>query len=538
MSDRQAQTSAVFILGGGVMQLPAIQAARSLGCRVHVADGNPECPGASRADQFHHVDLRDREGLIETARGIPALKGVFTAGTDFSTSVAAVTEALGLPGIPYESSLDATDKARMRAVLAAAGLPVPRFTAIRDTGELDRSCRDLAFPLVVKPADSMGARGVRRVNDPTLLKEAVEQALPFSRSGTAIVEEFIPGQEFSLDAIVVDGKVRITGVALRHIFFPPHFVEMGHTIPAILSREDRNLLEKTFAAAVRALGINRGAAKGDLFLDLSGKTARAVVGEVAARLSGGYMSGWTYPLATGIPLTEIGIRVALGENPGDALFTPKYENYVAERALISCPGVIRAVEVPEKTPPGVEELFIRYRPGDTVRPPSNNVEKIANAIARDINPEAAEDHALRALDQIVVRLEPGNRETETFLFSRDGAGVFRRYRPLGGDGPGSLEHLPWISGNADAVLARMREERPIPVLDPEVSWQRCYPVLPAEHVLASLLERGRIELVRNGRYTDALGRLFWNAFAAAGRQGSEYVLDVLASGRVPSEAQE
>src|SRR5512137_32158 len=100
----------VLILGAGVMQEPAIRSAKELGWTVVVADGNPRAVAAPLADRFLPVDLKDREGLAASARGIRqelGLDGVFTAGTDFSASVAYVAAELGLPGLSLEAAIRA-----------------------------------------------------------------------------------------------------------------------------------------------------------------------------------------------------------------------------------------------------------------------------------------------------------------------------------------------------------------------------------------------------------------------------------------------
>ena len=100
------------------MQLPAIRIARGKGWHVIVADGNPEAPGREQANRFEQVDLKDLDGMYQAAlfhKEKRGLDGVFTAGTDFSTTVAYVAEKLSLPGIPYEVALTASDKGRMRS---------------------------------------------------------------------------------------------------------------------------------------------------------------------------------------------------------------------------------------------------------------------------------------------------------------------------------------------------------------------------------------------------------------------------------------
>jgi biotin carboxylase len=263
----------IFILGASVMQLPAIRAAKELGWTVVVADANSEAPGAQLADRFLPVDLKDREGLAAAARGIRSefgLDGVFTAGTDFSASVAYVAEKLSLPGIPLETALRASDKLLMRAALAQAGVPSPRFACASSPEDPAIAAAGLGFPLVVKPADSMGARGCRAVRDPGELEAAVAAALPYSRSGRAIVEEYIEGPEFSIDALVIpaknggEGEILIRGIADRIIRFSPYFIELGHTMPSAQPPEVTEEVLRVFRAGVRALGINIGAAKGDI----------------------------------------------------------------------------------------------------------------------------------------------------------------------------------------------------------------------------------------------------------------------------------
>ena len=423
---------AVLILGAGVMQLPAIRAAQSIGVKSYVVDANPRAPGAELADRFAAIDLKAKEELAHFAAGIPNLAGVFTAGTDFSASVAYVREQLDLPGVPYEVALDASEKGRMRRRFAEAGVPSPLYRTISPEEPLEPQLREaysaVGVPGVVKPVDNMGARGVRLVRSEAELPQAVRDARSHARGGDVIYEEWIDGTEYSIDALVYQGHLTITGVAERHIYFEPYFVEMGHTLPAVLSDEEEKTLLGTFQAGVRALGIENGAAKGDVFLRRSGGGA---VGEIAARLSGGYMSGWTYPYATGIPLTEAGLRLALGEDPRPLLKREK-RHTSAERALISIPGVVREVEgVPSvRAMPQLRELFLRAAPGEVVGPPRNNVEKCANVIVVGESREEALSAAGAALRGLLVRLEANRPETDRYLFDLRQEGTWAWYEEL------------------------------------------------------------------------------------------------------------
>ena len=415
------RTKHILILGAGVMQQPALQLARRQGWHVVVADGNPSAPARGLADRFVNIDLRDREALAAFARDYQdesGLDGVFTAGTDFSTSVAFVAEALGLPGIDYQTALYATDKQRMRTLFAHNGIPSPRFRVLERVParhEIKAIGEQIGFPVVVKPVDNMGARGVRCVHSGAQLEEAVEAALQFSASGRALVEEFIDGPEFSIDAVVWRGRLSICGVADRDIRFAPFFIEVGHCMPSQLDDRAQRQLTAVFTRAVGALGIRNGAAKGDVFMGRQGP----VIGEIAARLSGGYMSGWTYPLSSGTEPTLAAMQIAMGEAPH--ALAPRWRKVSVERAVISIPGVIRSLhgfEAAERLP-NVCAVFRRCRAGESVVFPRNNVEKCGNVISCAETRDAAFEAALAGIRTIDVNLVPGDRQTIEFLFGAD-----------------------------------------------------------------------------------------------------------------------
>jgi biotin carboxylase len=409
----------IIILGAGVMQGPAIRIAKEMGLYTVAVDADRGALNAPLADRFEQIDLKDKEGIEALGRSLlaeGALGGIMTAGTDFSTSAAWAAERLGLPGIPYEAALNASDKGRMRGCFEKAGVPSPAYRVLSGPGGIPA---DLSLPAVVKPVDNMGGRGCRRVNSPAEMEEALADALRFSRSRRAIVEDFMEGPEFSVDAVVYDDEITICGLADRHIFFPPYFIEMGHTMPTNFPQDDQEALLETFKAAVRSLGIagkgRRGAAKGDVKLTPAGP----MIGEVAARLSGGYMSGWTYPYSSGVQPIQGAIQAALGRRPDN--LTPSRSWTCAERAFISIPGRVRSIGGIEKAGAGVRDLFLRAEAGKDISFPENNVSKGGNVIACAPGREEAVLAAEEAARSILIRLESGNSATDAFLaaFSPD-----------------------------------------------------------------------------------------------------------------------
>ena len=513
----------ILILGTSTMQLPAIRAANRLGWQVVLADRNRDGEGYAMADRFIHVDLADREGMLIAAREVHediGLDGVFTAGTDFSATVAHVAEGLALPGIPLSVALDASDKFRMRSVFSSAGLPSPDFTVVGPGEDAAAASEHLGMPLVVKPVDNMGARGVKRVDSHHELKFAVSDALGYSRSSRAIVEQFIDGPEFSLDALVCHGEITLCGVADRHIRFPPYFVEVGHTMPSNQASSVVDAVVDLFFRGIKALGIENGAAKGDIKYGDDGP----VIGEIAARLSGGYMSGWTYPYSSGVDVTEAALKIAVGEDPGDL---PTSRNYTsAERAFYSIPGIIDEVlGMPARPVSPVEEAFLRVSPGDTVVFPRNNVDKCGNFIAvapeRSVAIRAAEE----ACNAVLIRLRPGEARTEKFLFDDDEAWIPDAFAS-DDETRRVISRLP-VQGDGDASSESDYGILPLSTRTPEegYDWQGrsiAYSLRMIEKVTGVVESGGRV----------LLGRRFWQALFRGGVQGACWYIDSIRNGSI------
>jgi len=551
----------IIILGAGVMQGPAIRIARELGLFAAALDGSAAAPCAGMADLFAQVDLSDKEGVEAFARGMQAepggLGGIMTAGTDFSASVAWAAERLGLPGIPYETALNASDKGRMRACLKKAGVPSPECATIR--------AADLAgggagielpapFPLVVKPVDSMGARGCRMARSMGELLEAAEGALAHSRSGRAIVEAYVEGPEFSIDAIVRGGEIHACGIADRHVFFPPYFVEMGHTMPSAAPPDAQAEVLKAFRAGVRALGIAdpgcAGAAKGDVKMSPSGP----VIGEIAARLSGGYMSGWTYPYSSGAEPIRAAILLAMGRDPGS--LEPQRAWHSAERAFISIPGTVKAVigAAEARAVPGARDVFVYAAEGKRADFPRNNVSKCGSAVSAAPDREAAVAAAESAARAVLVALDPADPETGRFL---RGEGAYSGAFPppafaLGPELEALLAALPEDEPGSTGLICA----EPVPFPEFERSGLRDWAGRgPAESLAAALriaglhtaqaaepeaarpageFSAGRAESGGNGakkadNKSARLGRQFWAALARGGCQGAAYHIGRLLS---------
>jgi len=528
MPSRRAPLSeTVFILGCGTMQIPALKIASDMGWYVAAADGNPEAEGRHLCRSFFHIDLKDTSALINAAEKIRDERGldaVFTAGTDFSLTVAEIAEALDLPGHSSEAAALATDKVLMRRCFRDKGVPSPMFAEIGPDDNPEALTENIPGPWVVKPVDSMGARGVVKVESRELLTPALEDARTYSRSRRALVETWMEGPEYSLDALVEDGRLIRCGLADRHIVYPPCFIEMGHTIPSVLAGDTADKLWGVFEQGIRAMGLSRGAAKGDIKLTPEGP----MIGEIAARLSGGYMSGWTYPFSSGIEPTRGALRLAAGLQA--SLPEPLSDLVCAEKALIGIDGTIRSLEGRDEALdlPGVKEVFLRYSPGDRIGFPRNNVEKAGNVISLGANRQEAEERALAALRVLKLELEPSDPATGVFLdaeasfppdaFETAGEGALSSYLKelWTAHPPRPSRGYPPISG----------KQALIPLPPPSTALD--YTGRSIGDILNLLVSEGRIRLIDSpspGQIDSGVLSDFWKALIRGGFAGCRWYLE-------------
>lgn len=370
----------IMIIGGGLLQLPVIQTAKKMGLQVIVTDYNHEAIGMKFADIPLVMSTRDIEGSVRIARKqneLTPINGVLTVGTDASMTVAAVANALNLPGIKFEDAEAATNKIKMRTRFREHNIPSPDFFAVWSLHEAKEACSKLGLPAVIKPSDNMGARGVMLIQNKNMISDAFNAAKSASPSGELIIEQYMQGPELSIDAVIFDGKVHFTGIADRIIEDLPYFIEKGHNMPSALPKEQiENALDIT-TKGIHALGIKHGFAKGDIKITSEG----AKIGELAARLSGGFMSAYTYPLSCGVDLMKAAIEVSLGQEPGN--IEPLFNKVSIERAIITPPGIVTTISGLDeaKSINGINEIFLNVKPGDKVIKPKSNVDKAGHIIA-------------------------------------------------------------------------------------------------------------------------------------------------------------
>ncbi|MGC8870870.1 MAG: alpha-hydroxy-acid oxidizing protein [Brevinematia bacterium] len=399
----------IVSIGGGILQERLIREIKNMGFKSIVFDRDENCVGSKIADIFFPISTRDYESILKVLKEkelIDRVAAAITVGTDMSYTVAKINEIVA----PYLPSTDVaiktTDKFVMRKVLKEGEVNVPEFYlchSVEESLEAFRIFSSRGKKCVTKPVDNMGARGVRRIDTEEELRSFFYESLNYSLSKRVIVEEFIEGEELSVDAIVYKGDILITGVADRIIEYPPYFVETGHIMPTNLPKEIIDISLEEFKKAIKVVGIVNGAAKGDIKISREGVP---YIGEIASRLSGGFMSTHTFPYATGINLLRNVLLIHLGKEPEVNSYEYKY--VCVERALIPYKGRIKKIDGIEEalSLPGIKDIIVKVKEGDLFYEPKTNLDKAGNVIGIGSTREEAIRNVNDAIRRIKIITEP------------------------------------------------------------------------------------------------------------------------------------
>jgi biotin carboxylase len=363
---------AVLFIGAGRHQRRAIARVRELGARVVAVDRNAAAPGLTVADVGEVVDFGDVDAVAEVGRR-HGVSGVMTFAADRAVPVvAAVAEALGLPGIGTETAHLMTNKIAMRRRLADAGVPQPRFAALRHVREVRAAANAVGFPAVLKPVDSAGQRGLFLVLSRDDIERRLHAALAQSTDEEAILESYHSGLEVNGLLVVRGGEATVVTLSDRRR--PPGAgfgVALAHVYPSTLFGDALAEVERVGRATVHALGLRDGIAYPQVIWGDDG-VARLI--EVAARIPAGQMDSVAH-YGVGVDLIEIALRQAIGEEVPDELVEPKKQQPMAISFLTAEPGPLPTGKLVDVSGldkvlafPGVVEADLYLQEGETIRP--------------------------------------------------------------------------------------------------------------------------------------------------------------------------
>jgi biotin carboxylase len=372
---------ALVVLGGADGAITTLRTARRLGLRTICVDQYADAPAVRLADEHLHVSTRDGPRLVELLSGRADLAGVVSPASDVNLPTQhLLADRLGLPcGLSAGALRASVDKGFFRELCDRLGQPGPRYVQ----GAPDRvrsAAAGLPFPVIVKPTDSSGGRGVSHCRDRSGLAGAVERAAASSPSGVVIAEEYLAGRHYTAEAVVRDGRIALFGVGRRVLMPLPYFVTVEHTMPGAppdLTGRIRRMLDEV----CQAMDYRWGSLNVDVLVTADrsavggGGAPRSGAGgallvELGARI-GGNGSAELLGLVSGVDVTEAYVRMAVGERPSLAPAGARLPACSAFRALrAALPGRLVAIRglAAARGLRDVVDLVVSATPGDQVEP--------------------------------------------------------------------------------------------------------------------------------------------------------------------------
>lgn len=357
----------IMVLGGSHYALPVIKAAHNLGLYVITADYLPDNIAHKYSDEYCNVSIIDKEATLKVAqeRGID---GIISFACDPGVVTAAyVAEQMKLPSVgSYEAVSILQNKGRFRAFLTEHGFNVPTakgYTAIEDAladSEL------FHWPVIVKPTDSAGSKGVNRVDDPAKLREAIEYALSFSRGKEFIIEDFITQHGFSsdTDSFSVDGELKFVSFNSQRFDTNAEnpYTPAAYSWPSSMTAEHQAELRLELQRLITLLGLKTSIYNIET---REGTDGKAYIMECSPR-GGGNRLAECLEYATGVKLVENAVRAAMGMEIIGVEQCP-YDGFWAEVILHSDrPGVFDSLWIDESIADTVYERDLWVEPGASV----------------------------------------------------------------------------------------------------------------------------------------------------------------------------
>ena len=298
------------IIGASELQEPLIRKAKSMGVETHVFAWAAGDVGEKSADVFYPISIVEKEKILEVCREV-GVDGICSIASDLAMiTVGYVADALGLVGNTPDAVERSTNKHLMRAAFERGGDPSPR--SILADADTDLDALDLTYPVIVKPTDRSGSRGIFKLEGPELLSSAVEAALGQSFEKKVLIEEFAGGREYSVEFISYRGDHRFLALTQKFTTGAPHFIETGHLEPAQVNAETLERVKAVVVHALDTLGLKNGASHSELKIDEDG---RIRIIEIGGRMGGDFIGSDLVELSTGYDFVRAVAEVALGEKP-------------------------------------------------------------------------------------------------------------------------------------------------------------------------------------------------------------------------------
>lgn len=371
--DNSLKNKRLLVLGGTLISCEIIKKAKELGCFVAVADYNSveDSPGKQIADAAFDVSATDVDAVVDLIKK-ENIGGVLVGFNDMLLPYyAEICEKAGLPAYGTKEQFEIfINKDRYKALMREHNVPTVEEYQV-DPDNFEATAKDIKYPVLVKPADSSGARGITICRSAESLKEAVQKAKDFSKTGIVLVERYMEGREATVFWVFSDGEYYLTAIGNRHVKNNQEGViplPVGYTYPASVLPKYRSEVEENCKEMFRAAGIKNGM----MFMQCKIEDGTCVVYDIGYRLTGSLEYN-NIKDACGFDPMEMMIRFALTgkmseDNIGNAADPEFGGRYGFNVSCLSAPGKIAELTGVEevKAFPEVIDAVIAHYPGETI----------------------------------------------------------------------------------------------------------------------------------------------------------------------------
>lgn len=347
----------IMLLGGAAHIVPVIEAAHKLGCYVITVDYLPDNIAHRYSDEYLNVSIIDKEAVLSAARE-HKIDGILSFGIDPGVTTAAyVQEQMGLPSLgSYKSACILQNKDLFRAFMEEHGFNVPKSRGFSSKQEALSDMAWYEYPMIVKPADGSGSKGVTRIDNEQELLSALEVAFDRSRCGNIIVEAFIEkvGCSSDCDAFSVNGELQSIYYSAQRFDASAEnpYTPSAYTWPATFTKDQEAYLTSEIQRMLRLLDMGTTVYNIETRI---GKDGKPYIMEITPRGGGNRLSEMVR-MMTGVDYIEANVMGAIGQIP--SLQQVSIEGYWAE-IILHAPkdGIFAGVKVSDSMHPYVVELM-------------------------------------------------------------------------------------------------------------------------------------------------------------------------------------
>lgn len=357
----------LMILGGSRYALPVLEAAHQLGIYTITCDYLPDNIAHKYSDEYCNVSIVEKEKVLEAAQQ-HHIDGIMSFACDPGVVTAAyVAERMELPNVgPYESVCILQNKSKFRSFLTAHGFNVPTAKGYKSIDQAMNDVNLFHWPVIVKPTDSAGSKGVTRVDDPARLEESIRYALSYSHSEEFIIEDFITQHGYSSDSdsFSVDGRLAFISFDCQRFDKNAEnpYTPAAYSWPASMSTEHQEELKSEIQRLLKLLHMQTAVYNIET---REGTDGKAYIMELSPRGGGNRLSE-CLRYATGVDMITNMVKYSVGM-PIDSIEQKPYEGCWAEIILHSDQeGVFKELWISDEIAGNVIERDLWIEPGTRV----------------------------------------------------------------------------------------------------------------------------------------------------------------------------